>query len=265
MKRNLELLVFTATAAAAGGTAATAVAGDSLIIKNGKAARCLAMWADMQTAGAVQLIRQNSGHDTTRDLRFEIPASQIELMTALGLAFPLAAQETLSPTIFGGGVAGDVETVVMLNEYEELAGLGEQRLIDWDALIKRMENLVTVDATIAAAVGPAFATSEETIFADSDLLKANTDYAWIGYRVRQEAAAVYLKGPDTANVRVGGPGNDLQGEVTSQWFAMLSRAYARPCIPVFNTGNKGSTVIGVHADENAGNINVSLLLAKLKS
>lgn len=264
MKRNIELLVFTATAAAVAGSAGVAVAGDSLIVKNGKEARCLAIWADMQTAGFIQLVRQTSGHDTTRDYRVESAASQIELLTALGIPLVLAPQETLIPTISGGAVAGDVETVVMLNEYDELNGLGDQQLISWAELQKRTVNVTTMDATIAAAVGPAFATSEETIFADSDLLKANSKYAIIGYRVRQECAAVYIKGPDTANVRVGGPGNDLQGEITSQWFAMLSRAYDRPMIPVIDTGNKGNTFVGVHADENAGNINVSFILALLK-
>lgn len=260
MKRNIELLVFASTAS----VALAAAPGDSLTIKNGTAARCLAIWADLQGAGVIQLIRPTSGHDTTRDLRFELAASQIELLTALGIAFPLAPQETLLPTITGSVVAGDVDTVVMLNEYDNLNGLGDQRLLGWDEVERRMENLVTLDVTIAAAVGPAFAASEETIFADSDLLKANREYAIIGYRVRQECAAVYVKGPDTSNLRIGGPGNDLQGEVTAQWFAMLSRAYGRPMIPVVNIGNKGSTVVGVHADENAGNINVSFILALLK-
>lgn len=264
MKRNLELLVVTATAPGAAGAAGVAVAGDSLIIANGEKARILQCWSDHQAAGFAQIIRNTSGHDTTRDLRYEVAISELSPHMPMGIASELAPQETLAVTIAGSATAGDVETLCMLIEYDELKGLGDQNLIDWPTLLRRMEKTVNLDVQIAAAVGPAFVTSEELITAETDLLKANREYAVIGYKVRQETAAVYLRGPDTANRRLGGPGNDLDANTTLQWFALLARAFDRPMIPVIGASNKGSTFVGVHADENAGNINVSFALALLK-
>lgn len=264
MKRHIELLVATAIAPGAAGAAGAAVAGDSLIIKNGSDARMIQCWSDHQAAGFAQIIRGTSGHDTTRDLRYEVPISEIELHQPMGVANVLSPQETLSILLGGSAVAGDVETLCMLIEYQNLKGLGDQNLIDWPTLMRRMEKTVNLDVTIAAAVGPAFATSEELITAELDLLKSNREYAIIGYKVRSECAAVYVRGSDTANMRIGGPGNDLNGELTAEWFALLSRAYGEAMIPVIDTGNKGSTFVGVHQDENAGNVNVSFLLALLK-
>lgn len=264
MKRSIELLVATATAPGAAGIAATAVAGDSLIVKNGIGSRILTCWSDHQAAGFAQIIRNTSGHDTTRDLRYEVAASELAVHQPTGVPNECAAQELLGITLAGSAVAGDVETLCMLMEYDDLRGLGDQNLIDWPTLQRRMVKTVNLDITLAAAVGPAFAGSEELMTADTDLLKANSEYAVLGYKVRAETAAVYLKGPDTANVRVGGPGNDLDGKNTAEWFTMLSRAYGRPMIPVISTGNKGSTFCGCHADENAGAVVVTWLLALLK-
>lgn len=264
MKRSIELLVATATAPGAAGVAATAVAGDSLVIKNGVNARILQSWSDHQGAGFCQIVRNTSGHDTTRDLRYEVAVSDLAKHQPTGIANEVAAQELLSVTIAGSATAGDVETLCMLMEYDDLRGLGDQNLIDWPTLQRRMVKTVNLDITLAAAAGPAFATSEELITADTDLLKSNSEYAVMGYKVRTEVSAVYLKGPDTANVRVGGPGNDLAGDATSEWFTLLSRAYGRAMIPVISTGNKGSTFCGCHQDENAGAVVVTWLLALLK-
>jgi hypothetical protein len=73
-----------------------------------------------------------------------------------------------------------------------------------------------------------------------------------------------MRGPDTGNVRIGVPGNDLDNEQAATFFAMLSRAYDEPMIPVINSGNKGSTYIGALQDENNASPVVSWYLALLK-
>jgi len=262
MKRHIELLCASFTQATVAGSAAAAVAGDSLVVKNGKGARSLTHWADLQAAGAVQIVRP-SGHDTTRDNRVRVPASECELLLPLGLGLEVEPQETLGVTIFEANTVGDVATWCALMEYDELPGQ-DQNLIDFNQLKSRMEKLMTIDCGLTAAAGPAFATSEELITAESDLLKANRNYAVLGYKVSVECAAVYLKGPDTGNVRVGGPGNDLDSDLTSNYFLTLSRAFGRPMIPVINSGNKASTYFGCHQDENAAAVPVTWFLALLK-
>lgn len=263
--RHIELMVAYATAAAVGGSAAAAAVGDSLTIKNArKGARIINCWCDLQAAGALQIVRP-SGHDTTRDARIRVPASECELLLPWGIPMEVDPQETLGITIFEAATAGDVANAGFLMEYDELPGIA-QRLISPADVQKRIEKFVTLDASIAAVSGAlgAFAASEELITSESDLLKANRDYAVLGYKVSVECGAFYIKGPDTGNLRVGGPGNDLDSDLTANWFLTLSRAYNRDMVPVINSGNKNSTFIGVHQDENAAAVPVTIFLALLK-
>lgn len=263
MSRHIELLVCTATAAAVAGSAAAAVANDSLVVKNAEMARIINAWVDLQAAGAVQIVRPTGGHDTTRDQRIRVPASEVELAWQLGLAREVRPQDLLAVTLFEAATAGDVATASLLMEYDGMNGIN-QRLIDWDELKRRAINYTSIDASLTSAVGPLYVSSEELITAESDLLHGNTDYAVLGYRVSTECASVYMKGPDTGYRRVGGPGNDLDGDLTTNWFCMLSRAFNRAFIPVINTGNKSDTFIGCHQDENSAAVPVTWYLAELK-
>lgn len=263
MKINhLEVVTVTATAPGAGGAAGAAVTGDSLVVKNGNGrAMVLSAWADFQGAGLVSIVNP-SGHDTTRGFRPRVTASEVELLLPMGVGLPVKAQETLGVTIVGSAVAGDVEQLCLLMGYEQLPGVN-QRKIGWAELNRRMEKLLTIEATITAAAGPGYS-GEELITAESDLLQANREYAVIGAVVGIEAGCVYLRGPDTGNARIAVPANDLDPSVGSAFFATLSRAFDAELIPVINSGNKASTFIGCHQDENATAITCSWNLALLK-
>lgn len=258
---HIELLGWSATQPNTG-SAAAALTGDSLTVKNSrKGARILTAWADQQVAGWQQIIRP-SGHDTTRDFRARVTASEVELLLPIGMTLEVQPQETLGITIAGSNTAGDVELGHALMQYDDLPG-ADQRLITWAQLNSRMESLLTIEASLTVTAGPAY-TGEELLTAESDLLKANRDYAWLGARVGVEAGAVYLRGPDTSNLRIGMPGNDLDGDLTTGFFCTLARAFGQPLIPVINSGNKASTYIGGSSDENATAVPLSLILALLK-
>lgn len=259
--KHIELVTATATAPSTG-AAAAAVTGDSLTVKNGRrGVRILSAWACLQTAGFVQIVRP-SGHDTTRDFRQRVPASEVDLLLPPGLALDVEPQELLGVTIAGSATAGDVEQVCMLLEYDDLPGTN-QRLISWSELMRKTEKLLTVEFTITTTAGPGYG-GDELINAESALLQANRDYAVIGAKVAVECGALTIRGPDTGNVRIGIPGNDLDGELTNGWFGTLARAFNRALIPVINSGNQNSTYIGAHTDENAAAVPGSLLLAMLK-
>lgn len=258
--RHIEIITAAATAAATTGTAATALTGDTLVIKNGKDIDIIAAWQTNQTAGFGQLIFP-SCHDTTRGYRANVPIGVNPALFSFGSRTRVQAQETLQPQIAATAVAGDVENVTYLVRYNNSPGM-DANLITPAEMERRLVDYTTIENSLASTAGPSYGTPE-TFIADSDLLKANTDYAILGMTPRTAVHCVYALTPDGGNVRFGCPGM-LRQEVTSQWFVLLSRVHGEPLIPVFNSAGKGNCFVGVVTDENAGTFVVDLHLARLK-
>lgn len=258
--RHIEIVTAAATAAATTGTAATALAGDSLIIKNGRNIDIIAAWQTNQTAGFGQLIFPTA-HETTRGYRANVPIGVNPSLFTFGLKMRVEAQEALAPTIAATAVAGDVENVTYLLRYNDSPGM-DAHLITAEDVMRRVEMWTSIENSLASTAGPSYGTPE-LFTADSDLLKANRDYAILGMTPRTAVHCVYCQTPDGGNVRFGCPGV-LRQEVTSQWFMLLSRAHGEPLVPVFNSSGKNNSFIGVVTDENAGTFVVDLHLALLK-
>lgn len=257
---HIELVSFSATAPGSGGAAAAALAGDSLVVKNGIGpAHIVAWWADHQTAGSQQLSFP-SGHDTTRGIRQRVRAGEVDQLLPEGISVPVQPQETLGITIAGSATAGDVEIGSMLLLYPDLPGSGF-RGITFEELLRRKAKLVTVDVTLTGAA--AGYTGSEAINAETDLLLANRDYAVLGGHVSAESATIAIAGPDTGNVRIGFPANDLEPEMGTNFFPRLARAFQAPIIPVINSGNKANTLVSFVQDENNISPGVTLMLALL--
>lgn len=244
------------------GAAGVVIPGDSLTVKNsiGGGVDIIALWSTNQVAGFNQ-VAFPSGHDTTRGYRAGSFIGVNPVQLPLGQRIPVTPQELLSLTIAGSNVGGDVEQVSMLVRYRNLPGI-TARLISADQAESRMEKMTTIEASLASTAGPSYGTAE-AINADSDLLLANRDYAVLGMSSRTAVHLMHLTGPDIGNVRIAVPGV-LRPEITSQWFMLMSRALGEPLVPVINSGNKNSTMIGVATDENAGTFLVTIYLALLK-
>jgi hypothetical protein len=263
MGAALDTICVTATAAAAVGSAGVAAAGDSLIVRSippDKKGWLLNVWADKQTAAFFQITSPRL-HDNTRGLRFRDVLSEVVPYFPFGVRQQLFDQDQLAVTIAGAAVAGDIESVILQVYYEDLKGV-EARLIDYDTLQKRGVELVTVEDTITTGAGGGY-TGGEALNAESDLLKGNQDYAWLGSRVSVECAAICMRGADTGNLRAAIPGNELAGDMTSNWFVNLSRAFGMPLIPVFNSANRAGITVDAVQDENAAAVPVSHLFARL--
>ncbi len=245
------------------GLAATPYAGDSLTVRNAKSGsviKTLAIWTTKQVAGFAQ-IAFPSGHDTTRGWRANDAIGVNPLQMPLGFGLEPTPQELLSITIAGSNVAGDVENLSMLMFYEDMPGL-EARLLDAAGVLSKTEKLTTISMPIVSSAGPGYS-GEVAINSNNDLLIANRDYALLGMYSSTAVHAMTFKGPDTSNLRVAVPGV-LRDEVGASWFMLLSRANGVKCVPVFNSGNKTSSFMGVATDENAGTFQVTAFLALLK-
>ncbi len=88
-------------------------------------------------------------------------------------------------------------------------------------------------------------------------------YALLGYVCDARVCSVGITGPDTGNLRVGGPG-ELAPDVTSEWFVDLSVRTGKPHIPVLNAANIAGTTFDVASTATAAAVNVSLIFAELQ-
>lgn len=259
----MEVVTGFATAPSTTFTAVTMGAGNTLTVRNapfGSKIWLLQAWADNQVAGNLR-IRSPKLHDNVQGIRLHVSVSDVKPLLPYGLRQPLIPQDTLIVELTGSGVAGDIESASFLVFYEDLPGTAG-RFISEDQLRQAATGIVTVENTLALGTAGGYS-GEEAINAEFDLLKANTDYAVLGYIASAECCTIGYRGADTGNLRVGGPGDELGRDVTSQWFLYLARRFGAPMIPVFNSANRAGFLIDGVQDENGTDVTVTTILAEL--
>lgn len=259
MGRVLEVISGRATNPAAL-TAATANTGDTFSVRDfppESTALITQVWAQEATLGIVR-IRSPRMHDAAQALRLRVPATARPLL-------PYGSRQRLYPTdpltveIQGGGAETDV--VAFLAYYTDLGG-GNARLATPEEVMPRIVDYVGLEQVLTTGATVGDYGASQSITADQDILKADTDYALLGYLTDVAVGVVGIRGPDTSNYRVGGPG-PLFPEITAEWFVRLSTALGLPCIPVINSNNRGATLVDLVHTAATVAVNVTLLLAQL--
>jgi len=265
MPRAVELITAQGTAIGATIAALTASAGDSLAVKNtqnDRPVRLVQFWSDVQVVGTGR-IRSPRFHDNVQGIRWDTIISDPRPLMPWGASQRLYSNDTLIVELAGSAVAGDIEYVNMLLEYEDLAGV-DGRFMSPDEVYQRADHLMFVENTLTTPTTGGYG-GGEAINAELDQFQANGKYALLGYLIDTECAAVGWRGPDTGNLRVGGPGDETERELTADWFVRLSRAFNRPFIPVISAENKAATLIDCVQDENGADVTVTSILAKLRA
>src|SRR5439155_1845243 len=260
----LQVITGFVTAPSTTFTAWTLASGDSLTVKNTEVSRnvyLLNLWTDQQTAGNLR-IRSPKLHDMVQGIRVFSPASEVRPLLPWGVMQKLYPQDVLTVEQTGSGTSGDIETGCLLVFYEDLP-VQSARLFTWEQIRSKIVNIFPVENTLSLGTAGGYS-GEEAINSEFDLGKANTDYALLGYLVSAECAMVGWRGVDTGNMRVGGPGNELEKELTREWFITLSKMTGLPTIPVFNWSNKGGILIDGVQDENGTDTTVTSIFAELR-
>ncbi len=263
MGKALELISGRVTAAGATFTPATMASGNTLTVRNAPLdsdVRLLQLWTDHQAAGVLR-IRSPKLHDNVQGLRFRAVPSETKPLMPWGSSQKLIPQDTLVAEMTGSAVAGDIDSFAALLYYANLSG-SDARLISADEVLRRAVELFTWECTITTGAGGGY-TGEQAMTAQFDLSKANTDYALLGYLVDVECCAVRWRGADTANLGVGGPGDELGRDYTGSWFLDLSRYFGLPLVPVFNSANKSAILVDAVQDENAAAVVLTSIFAEL--
>lgn len=244
--------------------AGTMASGDSASIRNypqTAEARLLAAMYDDVTSPQPWRVRSPLLHDNVRGIEFapgQTAASR--LLPPYGLQ-RLYAQDTLTFELSTAASTGKALAALAIY-YSDLPG-ASARLYNPGDVLGLVKNIKPVFVAVGSGANTAGAWYDVLITTSESLLVANTDYAVLGIVFDQPVAAVAIKGVDTGNLRVGLPGNTTS-YFTSGGFVDLSMATQRPCIPVINSANAGSTyasIVSSAATAAAGTI--QLILAEL--
>jgi len=170
----------------------------------------------------------------------------------------LIPQDTLTVEATGG--AAEFDGGLLSTYYSNLPG-SQMRLHMPGDLAGNIDFVTTwvVDAAAPATEGNWGNTIITHLYDES---KANMDYAVLGYVVDAPVLGVALNGADTSNYNVGGPGV-TEPYRTKSYFQDLSLRTGKPCVPVFNTANKGNLNVAVCDVAASTAVHVTLIVAIL--
>ncbi len=165
-----------------------------------------------------------------------------------GLLNPLARQrltpqDTLTVELAVSDIGGGICHAALLVYYDDLPGV-EGTFITPEEVLARAVNFLTVENTITALTDGQWGTAE-AINAETDLLRANTPYAILGYSAAVRSSMVRFRASAWGNLGIGGP-IDLTSPVnTVRWFSDLSKEVDIPLIPVFNSADRANVLIDI--------------------
>lgn len=262
MPRVLQLIAGTVNAGGAGENTVTAAPGDSFTVAAGVQEGNIYL-QQLYAAGAVTdyvKVFSPRMHDNTQGIRMQAGSTKGLPLLRWGQDQPLYPADT--PTFRTDATGAGQTGLMAFYEYLDLPG-GNQVLATWDDVRPRIDQIsgTQVNVNSGAAIG-SWGTGV-ALNANFDNFKANRLYALLGYTVNVQCMGISIVGPDTSNYRLGGPG-EVTHVFTYDHFVHMSEKTGRPCIPIINANNRGSTL--VQAIDIAANtaVNVSLNLALLK-
>lgn len=265
----LEVVSGYVTAPSATRTAIT-LSNGSLTVRNFSKGNAwlVSSWKNGQASVGDYRIRSPRLHDFTNGLLYRVPFGSTQPDATMGFPQRLIAQDTLSVDVVGSAVAGDIENVCLLIYYEFLDGANGV-YIDLTELERRMVNLVVPSySTTGGTTGVWSAGVALSGAALGDILKANTQYAILGFAATESAvnnaASVAVSGVDTGNLFVGCPVSSSEPFLMANWFVELTKKHGRPMLPTINSANKGGTFVYSLNNENANTIIACPIMAELR-
>jgi hypothetical protein len=125
--------------------------------------------------------------------------------------------------------------------YEDLPGISS-RLFTWDQVRNNIANYVGVEVQPQASGTAGHFGTGVALNSVTTRLKANKDYAILGYSTSIPVSAILITGVDTGNLFLGGPGLPNTND-TGNFFVDNSVKYQSPQIPVINSLNQGGTFV----------------------
>lgn len=261
MGRAIEIISGTVTNPSTTLTAWTMNSGDSNQVRNfalQSQAHLEDAWGQGATAGLLE-IKSPKLHDNVQGLLLRVAAATPQPLLPDEMRQLLYPQDTL--TILQSGEASGVDAGSLLVAYDDLPG-ANARLYTWSQIMPQIKQYLTVQTNHTSAATAGIYGGSVAINSVTDLLKANTDYALLGYSVSAAVCSVGWRSPDFSNYRIGGPGTTQIIE-TRDYFLRKSLVSGDAWIPVFNSANKGSTFVDLTATATSTAFSVWTYLAQI--
>lgn len=211
------------------------------------------------TAGGVRVLSPLL-HDNVRGITFNANDNPTAFTLPKGRGQRVRPQDTLAVSLTGG--TAETDLAILSFYYTNLPG-ADARLKSWADVLPLIANIkpVEVDVTNSATIGN---WTDTVITTTENLLKANTDYAVLGFTTDTLQAMVGVKGVETGNLRVCGPGN-TRTEDTSYYFVDWSDREGTPHIPIINAANANGIYISTVDTVASSTPKISLTLAEMSS
>lgn len=252
--------VHNAGGAAIGFTAATAATGDSLVVRNYPLTSYARLEAVSVQSSGTRAARVTSPmlHDNVTGMTWYFSEEPAAILLPRDTGQPLVSGDTLAAYLDAAATSDSVATLHVY--YDSLPG-ASARLHSWgdiSGIIKSIKAL-EVDITTNATIGQ---WSDTVITTTENQLHAKTDYAVLGYVASVAVVAVGIKGQETGNLRVCGPGQTATID-TTEYFITMSNRHGTPHIPVINADNRGSVYVSAAANTTAVASKITLILAEL--
>lgn len=244
-------------------TALTPNLGDSFSVLNfsGTAGAYLEnAWASEASAGVLR-IKSPRMHDQAQGLRMQVGDTIPRLLMPSGARQAMYPSDALTVEMTGG--AAETDLGALLLTYDDLPGISAN-LAAWSEVQGKIKNLVgvEVDATTSATAGQW--SGGRALNADFNTLKAQANYAVLGYQTATKCGVVALSGPATGNLKIGGPG-PLDCIETRQYFVDMADMSGKPFIPIINGSDSGATQVYVADPATSAAVHVSLIIAELSA
>lgn len=206
------------------------------------------------TEGYIEL-RSPLLHDNVRGLHFITTESPTVLLLPREIGQPMRSADTTTLTISGGTAETDSGFAGLY--YTDLPG-AQAKLHSSAEILPNVVNLknIEIDFTVSSNTW-----TDTVITTTENLLKADTSYALLGYVTDVAVLALGLKGPETANLRICGPGPTTTFP-TDDYFVKMSDRHGRPYIPTFNANNRAALFVSCAA-VGTPSVKANLLCAEL--
>ncbi len=241
-------------------TVVTPSVGDNFIGRSfpqASKARITQLLVKQATLGTVQL-RSPAFHDNVRGIQYKPGAAgPATFLLPAEASQPMVSGDFLTASLTSG--AADSSRLAVGVYYDNLPGI-TARLARWQDIAGNIKSIKPLEVVSAASVIASW--TDTVITTTEDLLHANTDYAVLGYVTSAAVLACGVKGQETGNLRVCGPGTTDSLD-TSDYFVAMANQHQIPHIPIINANNKGSVFASI-ADNTAGAVpSVQLILAEM--
>ena len=190
------------------------------------------------------------------------PAGPPQWLMPRELDIPVFPSDVLNVQVNAPAAAGNANVSMQLY-YQNVPGAG-QRLATWDQVkgigfVRVLGIEVTVTPGTTGQAGTAVA-----INANDARLRANLDYAILGYTTDTSGLCFRLRGPDTSGFNILLPVS-FDARNTADYFIFQDLLHVGPHIPIVNSNNAGSTLVDGIAHNNPGATKVSLIMAEMNT